>query len=94
MFVWFYLSSRPEVFCKEAVFRNFLKLTGKHLGGGVFFKKFSSLRRADLLKRDSSTGVFSRFYENFQNTNFTFDDRISCKKGVLKNPTKFTAKFM
>ena len=39
-FVWFYLSSRSEVFCKEAVFRNFLKLTGKHLGESVFLKNF------------------------------------------------------
>ena len=27
IFVSIYLSSHPEVFCKEAVFRNFLKLT-------------------------------------------------------------------
>ena len=40
IFVWFYLSSRPEVFCKEAVFRNFPELTRKHPGGSVFLKKF------------------------------------------------------
>ena len=40
IFVWFYLQSRPELFCEEAVFRNFRKLTGKHLGRSVFLKNF------------------------------------------------------
>ena len=31
IFVWYYLSSRPEVFRKKIVLRNFSKLTGKHL---------------------------------------------------------------
>ena len=41
-------SSRPEVFCKKAVLRNFAKFTGKYL----------CLRPATLLKRDSDTSVF------------------------------------
>ena len=40
IFVWFYLNSRPEVFCKEAVLRNFPKLTRKHLNGSPFLKNF------------------------------------------------------
>ena len=34
-------SSRPEVFCKNAIFRNFTKFTGKHLR---FFNKVAGLR--------------------------------------------------
>ena len=31
IFVWYYLSSRPEMFCRRVVLRNFPKLTGIHL---------------------------------------------------------------
>ena len=34
-----YRSSRPEVFCKKGVLKNFAKLTGKHLYHSLFFKK-------------------------------------------------------
>ena len=32
-------SSRPELFCKKGVLRNFTKFTGKHLSQSVFIKK-------------------------------------------------------
>ena len=32
-------SSRPEVFCKKGVLRNFAKFTGKHLCQRLFFSK-------------------------------------------------------
>ena len=32
-------SSRPEVFCKKRVLRNFTKFTGKHLCQSLFFNK-------------------------------------------------------
>ena len=32
-------SSRPEVFCKKGVLRNFAKFTGKHLRQSLFFNK-------------------------------------------------------
>ena len=64
-FVWYCLSSRPELFCKKGVLRNFPKLTGKHLRRSVFLKKFLSQRPAALFKRDSSTGVFSRILRDF-----------------------------
>ena len=32
-------SSRPEVFCKKDVRRNFVKLTGKHLCQRLFFNE-------------------------------------------------------
>ena len=37
-------SSRPEVFCKKGVFRNFTKFTGKHLYQSLFFNKVAGLR--------------------------------------------------
>ena len=32
-------SSRPEVFCKKGVLKNFAKCTGKHLSQSLFFNK-------------------------------------------------------
>ena len=32
-------TSRPEVFCKKGVLRNFTKFTGKHLCQSLFFNK-------------------------------------------------------
>ena len=50
--------SRPEVFCKKGVLRNFTKFTGKHLCQSLFFNKVAGLRTATLLKKGSGTGVF------------------------------------
>ena len=36
-------SSRPEVFCKKGVLRNFTKFTGKHLCQSLFFNKVAGL---------------------------------------------------
>ena len=36
-------SSRPEVFCKKAVLRNFGKFTGKHLCQSLFFNKVAEI---------------------------------------------------
>ena len=44
-------SSRPEVFCKKGVLRNFTKFKGKHLYQSVFFNKVAGLRPATLLKK-------------------------------------------
>ena len=38
-------SSRPEVFCKKDVLRNFTKFTGKHLCQNLFFNKIAGLRQ-------------------------------------------------
>ena len=43
-----YRSSRPEVFCKKDVFKNFAKFTGKHLCQSLFFNKVAGLRLATL----------------------------------------------
>ena len=44
----FYRSSRPELFCRKGVLRNFAKFTGKHLCQSVFFNKVAP---ATLLKK-------------------------------------------
>ena len=44
-------SSRPQVFCKNGVVRNFAKFTGKHLCQSRFFNKVAGLRPATLLKK-------------------------------------------
>ena len=46
-----YRSSRPKVFCKKGVLRNFAKFTGKHLCESLFFNKVAGLRPAILLKK-------------------------------------------
>ena len=38
-------SSRPEVFCKKGVLRNFAKFTGKHLCHSLFFNKNTLLKK-------------------------------------------------
>ena len=37
-------SSRPEVFCKKSVLRNFAKFIGKHQCQSLFFNKVAGLR--------------------------------------------------
>ena len=51
-----YRSSRPEVFCKISVLRNFTKFTGKHLCQSLFF---SSLER---WKRHFCDKITKNFY--------------------------------
>ena len=43
-FLCIYRSSRPEVFCKKGVLRNFAKITEKHLCQSLFFNKVAGLR--------------------------------------------------
>ena len=45
------LWSRPKVFCKTGVLRNFAKFTRKHLYQSLFFNKVAALRPATLLKK-------------------------------------------
>ena len=35
--LYYFISSRPEVFCKNGVRRNFAKFAGKHLCHSLFF---------------------------------------------------------
>ena len=44
-------SSRPEMFCKKGVLRNFAKFSGKYLCLSLFFNKVTGLKPANLLKK-------------------------------------------
>ena len=44
-------SSRPELFCKKSVLKNFVKFTGKYLRQSLFFDKVGGLSPATLLKK-------------------------------------------
>ena len=60
-----------EVFYKKAVIKNFAKFAGKHLLWSLVLIKWQSFRPETLLKRYSSTGVFSvNFAKFFENTCF------------------------
>ena len=54
-------SSRPEMFCKKGVLKNFAKFTGKHLSQSLFFHKVADLR---------PQAFFCEFCEIFNNTFF------------------------
>ena len=41
-------SSRPELFCKKDLLRNFAKFIGKHLCKSLVFNKIADLRSAGL----------------------------------------------
>ena len=49
--ITFFGSSRPELFCKKGVLRNFTTFKGKHLCQSLFFNKVAGLRPASLLKK-------------------------------------------
>ena len=44
-------SSRPRVFCKKGVLKNFAKITGKHLCQSLFFNEVADMRPATSLKK-------------------------------------------
>ena len=44
-------SSRPDVFCKKGVLRNFVKFTGKRLRQSIFLNKVAGLRPPTLLRK-------------------------------------------
>ena len=50
-FLLFDRSSRPEVFFRKGVLRNFAKFTGKRLCQSLFFNKVAGLRSATVFKK-------------------------------------------
>ena len=62
--------SRPEVFCKKDVLRNFAKFTGKHLSHDLFFNNVEGLRSATLLKKRPWHWCFPVNFAKFLRTPF------------------------
>ena len=58
-------SSRPEVFCKKGVVRNFTKFTAKHLYQSLFFNKVAGLRPVTLLKNRLWHRCFPEIFAKF-----------------------------
>ena len=74
-------SSRPEVFRKKGVLRNFAKFTGKHLRQSLFFNKVAGLRPATSLKKETLAQVFScEFCEISKNTFFHRTPLVAASK--------------
>ena len=66
-------NSRPQVFCKKGIFKNFVKFAGKHLRQSLFFNKIADLRPATLVKKRPwyRVQVYScKFCEIFKSTFF------------------------
>ena len=58
-------SSRPEVFSKKGVLRNFAKFIGKCLCPSLFFHKVAGLRPPTLLKKRLGHGCFPMNFAKF-----------------------------
>ena len=56
----------PEGFWKKCAFKNFAKITEKHLCQGLFLNKVSGSGSATLLQIHSSIGAFLYILRNFQ----------------------------
>ena len=63
-------SSRPDVFCKKGVLRNFAKFTEKHLCHSLFFNKVPGLRSAILFKKRLQHRCFPVNFVKFLRTPF------------------------
>ena len=63
-------SSRPDVFFKKGVLKNFTKLTGKHLCQSLFFNKVTGLTPATLLEKRRWHSYFPVNFVKFLRTPF------------------------
>ena len=62
--------SRPEVFCKKGVLRNFTKFTGEYQCQSLFFNKVAGLRPVTLLKKRLWDRCFPVTFVKFLRTAF------------------------
>ena len=65
-----YRNSRPEVFCKKGVLRNFVKFTRKHLCQSLFLNKITGLRPVTLLEKRLWRRCLSVNFAKFLRTPF------------------------
>ena len=63
-------SSRPELYCKKRVLRNFAKFTGKHLCKSIFFNTVAVLKPATLFKKRLWHRCFPVNFTKFLRTPF------------------------
>ena len=63
-------SSRPGVFFKKGVLRNFAKFTGKHLYQSLFFNKLEGIKSASSLKKRLWRSGFPVDFANILRTPF------------------------
>ena len=70
--------SRPEVFNKKDVLKNFTKFTGKHLCCSLFFCKVAVLRPATLLKKRLRSSCFLANFVKFLRTPFLLNTYDGC----------------
>ena len=68
----FFRSSRPEMFCKKAVLRDFPKFTRKHLCQSLFITKVAGQGRQLYLKRDPVSWCFLWVLWNLEEHLFSF----------------------
>ena len=85
-------SSRPQVFCKKGVLRNFAKCTGKHLCQSLFFliKLQVYLQRKTYMKNQT----ISDQHHGSMDFAEVVVHKFSVRKGVLRNFAKFTGKHL
>ena len=81
-------SSRPEVFCKKGVLRNFTKFTGKHLCQSFFFN-----RPATLLKKKLWHRCFPVNFVKFLRTPFLQNTSGGCFCYVVRTSFYFETLF-
>ena len=63
-------SSRPEVFCKKGVLRNFAKFTGRHLCQGLFFNKVAG--PCNFFRKETLAQVFFCEFCKISNNTFSY----------------------
>ena len=66
-------SSRPEVFCKKGVLRNFTKFIGKHLCQSLLFNRVAGLSPTNLLKKRFWHRCFPVNFVKFLRTPFLIE---------------------
>ena len=65
-----YRSSRPEVFCKKVVLKNFGKFTGKHLCQSLYFDKVAG-QASNFIKIETLAQVFSCEFSKISKNTFS-----------------------
>ena len=87
----FFRSSRPEVFCKTGIIRNFAKFTGKHLCQSLFLNKVPGLRPSayNFNKKETLAQAFScEFCEISKNT-FCYRAALVATSGSSRSSEQF-----